>query len=112
MFIEDFYKLQELNEDERRVLSRDVSCDYLPTIQEYKKQLTNSGFIDIKMIDKTESWINFVNERMKDFSQHRSNHVDKHDLDVVDGLEDFYKKMAGLYNGGNLGGLRIIAKNW
>jgi cyclopropane fatty-acyl-phospholipid synthase-like methyltransferase len=111
MFIEDFYKLNEMEMEELKILSTDIYCDYLPSFQEYKKQLIDCGFTEIELIDKTDNWKKFVNERRDDFSRHREDQIKKHDVDIVDDLEDFYIKMALLYNGGNLGGLRVLAKN-
>jgi SAM-dependent methyltransferase len=111
MFIEDFYKLNEMEMEELKILSTDIYCDYLPTSQEYKKQLIDCGFTEVELIDKTDNWKKFVNERRDDFSRHREDQIKKHDVEIVDDLEDFYIKMALLYNGGNLGGLRVLAKN-
>jgi len=110
MFIEDFYRCGGFNEEETKILSEDVYCDYLPTSEEYREQLTGSGFTEVELVDKTGCWKNFVKERMEKFIESRSRHVKVHNVEIVKELEDFYKKMSQLFDSNNLGGLRIIAK--
>lgn len=110
MFIEDFYKIKEFKKEEIKVLSNDIACEYLPNLAEYKKQLIESGFKKIKLFDKTDSWKTFVKERKEKFIQTRESQIKIHDKITVDELEDFFSKMSWLFEGGNLGGLRIIAK--
>lgn len=110
IFIEDFCRFDEFDEKETDILSGDVYCLYLPTSEEYGKQLAENGFTDIELIDKTDSWKNFVRERMEKFIENRNRHINIHNIEIVEELEDFYKKMSQLFEGGKLGGLRIIAK--
>jgi cyclopropane fatty-acyl-phospholipid synthase-like methyltransferase len=110
MFIEDFCKRSEFDVEETKVLSRDISCVYLPTSEEYKKLLIESGFPTVKLTDKTDCWKNFVEERMENFIENRNHQIEIHNIEIVEDLEDFYEKMAWLFEGGNLGGLRITAK--
>ena len=110
MFIEDFYKRGEFDKEEAKVLSEDLYCAYLPTSEEYKEQLNENGFTEIELIDKTDCWKNFVRERMEKFIENRNRHVKIHNAEIVGDLEDFYKKMAQLFDGNNLGGLRVTVK--
>ena len=110
MFVEDLCKCNEFDEEETKILSEDVYCTYLPTLEEYRKQLIENGFTVVELIDKTDCWKNFVKERMEKFIQNRNRHINIHDIKIVEELEDFYKKIYCLFSGGNLGGLRIIAK--
>jgi cyclopropane fatty-acyl-phospholipid synthase-like methyltransferase len=110
MFIEDFYKRGEFNKEEVKVLSEDIYCSYLPAREQYKKQLVENGFRKVELTDKTDCWKNFVRERMEKFIKNRNHHIRVQNIKIVEGLEDFYKKMSWLFAGNNLGGLRIIAK--
>ena len=47
---------------------------------------------------------------MEKFIENRNRYISIHDIEIVEELEDFYKKMSRLFDGGNLGGLRIIAR--
>ena len=62
------------------------------------------------MTDKTASWRNFVKGRMESFIENRSRHIDIHKVEIVEELEDFYEKIFRLFDGGNLGGLSIMAE--
>ena len=110
VFVEDFCRFDEFDEKETDILSGDVYCLYLPTSEEYGKQLAENGFTDIELVDKTDSWKNFVRERMEKFIENRNRNISIHDIEIVEDLEDFYKKISQLFEGGKLGGLRIIAK--
>lgn len=109
MFIEDYYQGKKFTDDELKVLSRDVSCVYLPTWEDYKKQLIYGGFTNVELTDKTDCWKSFVEERLEKFIQTRNQQIETHNQEIADDLEDFYRKVAWLFEGGNLGGLRIIA---
>jgi cyclopropane fatty-acyl-phospholipid synthase-like methyltransferase len=110
MFIEDFYKINEFSEKEIRVLDYDISCVYLPSKEEYIKQLISNGFMNVNFYEKTKSWKTFVKERKNRFIENHESQIKTHDEKIVDELEDFYKKMDWLFDGDNLGGLRIIAE--
>jgi len=109
MFIEDFCKLGEFDQEETRILSEDVQCSYLPTSEEYKKQLIENNFTEVELIDKTDCWNNFVRERVDKFVKNRNRYTGIHGIEITEEIEDFYKKMLQLFNNGNLGGVRIIA---
>lgn len=110
IFIEDYYQGSEFNHEELQVLSQDVSCIYLPTWEEYRKQLICGGFRKVELTDKTDCWKNFVEERLEKFIKTHNHQIETHNPEIADDLEDFYRKVAWLFKGGNLGGLRIIAK--
>jgi SAM-dependent methyltransferase len=109
IYIEDFYQRNEMSLEEKKVLSIDICCDYLPTGDQYKKQLMKNDFINIELNDKTKEWTTYVRERYEKFVKDRRRQIEIHNIPIVEDLEDFYKKMAWLFQNGNLGGLRIIA---
>lgn len=110
MFIEDFYKRGEFDKEELRILSEDVYCNYLPTLEEYRVQLTTNGFSIIEFTDMTERWSLFVKERFNKFIENRERHIKVNGIEIVEGLEDFYQKIVRLFNGRKLGGVRIVAQ--
>jgi cyclopropane fatty-acyl-phospholipid synthase-like methyltransferase len=110
IFIEDFCKRGEFSQEEAVILCNDVQCPYLPTPEEYKKQLMENNFTEVELIDKTDCWKDFVRGRLEKFIQNRSRYERIHGIEVTDDLEDFYQKILQLFDNGNLGGLRIIAE--
>ena len=113
ILIEDFYKRGKLSPEETRILSEDVYCDYLPTLEEYTIQLLESGFIEVRIDDKTRLWADFVKERLQNFVVNRTRHLQVHGAEIVEALEIFYQRMCQLFAGGHLGGAQLIAeKPW
>ena len=73
-------------------------------------RLRDAGFTALTLSDETESWSAFVAERLAAFRRGRARQVAVHGAELVDALDDFYATVAALYAGGNLGGVRIVAR--
>ena len=58
----------------------------------------------------TASWTTFVNGRLAAFRAAADRHIRVHGREIVAGLDDFYAAMDRLYQGGNLGGARVLAR--
>ena len=110
ILIEDFYKRGELSPEETRILSEDIFCDYLPSLEEYRSQLLESRFIEVRIIDKTRLWADFVNVRLQQFVENRQRHLRVHGPEIVEALEIFYQRVSQLYASGHLGGAQLIAE--
>ncbi len=110
LFVEDFCAQGVLDEQERGLLSKDVYCAYLPTAEEYLAQLAANGFTDVAYTDMTASWTTFVRKRMESYVTNRARHIERHGNEIVEDLEGFYTTMSRLFAGGNLGGVRIVAR--
>lgn len=110
ILIEDFYKRGELSPEETRILSEDIYCNYLPTLEEYRSQLLEGRFIEVRIVDKTRLWADFVNERLRQFVENRQHHLQVHGPEIVEALEIFYQRVSQLYASGHLGGAQLIAE--
>jgi hypothetical protein len=82
----------------------------LPSAAEYEAQLRTAGFGDIQVEDVTEQWTGFTGSRLEAFRAGRERNVTVHGLDIVDGLDDFYSTVAGLFSDGVITGLKIVAR--
>jgi len=109
LYIEDFSRLGTFSQTEQRDLEKKIYCEYLPTPDEYVDQVATAGFCDIQTADMTASWTHFVRTRLDAFRAARDRNLRVHGDTTVDGLDDFYATMRSLYEGGNLGGLRLVA---
>jgi len=109
VFFEDYYKLGEFSSEDAKILRDDVQCPYLPTVEEYMRQLRENGFVNVKLEDKTACWSDFVKDRVGKFIKNRGRYAELNGNEVADGMEDFYKKVLQLFLNGNLGGARITA---
>jgi cyclopropane fatty-acyl-phospholipid synthase-like methyltransferase len=109
IYLEDFTKLTEPAPAEWDALRVKVQCPYLPTPAEYVAQLEAAGFVDVHLEDVSEAWTAFTGERLAGYRAARDRNVRVHGEAVVDGLDDFYATVAGLYATGVLGGALVGA---
>lgn len=109
MFVEDFGRLRALTDAEAEALRIKVQCPYLPTEADYAVALKSAGFTSVKLHDVTGSWREFTSERLQMFRNNRKRNVAIHGHDLVDGLDDFYATVAGLFQIGAISGLKITA---
>ncbi len=108
LYIEDFTCKAPFTADEIRTLQGKVYCHYVPTENEYLDQLGAAGFTDVECVDMTASWSEFVTARRDGYRADDTRLREVHGDSVVDGLNDFYDAVVGLFQGGHLGGARII----
>ena len=110
IFIEDYYCKSPFSDSEIKSLAEDVYSKDLPTKEEYISHLKACGFDNIQFIDKTSEWTAYVNERVGAFIANRQHFENLHGEACYLGLLHFYEAVAKLFNGHNLGGVRIIAE--
>lgn len=110
LFIEDFSKRGDFSDQERTDLETKIYCSYVPTQDEYIEQVAAAGFTDIQADDMTEPWTRFVRGRLDGFRAARKRNLRVHNEAIVAGLDDFFSTMTSLYEGGNLGGIRLVAR--
>jgi cyclopropane fatty-acyl-phospholipid synthase-like methyltransferase len=109
LYVEDFTKRSEPSVAQWADLRLKVQCPYLPTAAEYARQVAAAGFRELAVEDMTAAWTAFTHERLTAFRAGRDRSVDIHGAELVDGLDDFYATVAGLYASGVLGGVRLVA---
>ena len=110
LYIEDFTLRREPTAHEAEALRDRVQCSYLPPLATYVEQLEAAGFEQVEADDMTDSWRAFTAERLDAFRAARPRHLAVHGPAIVDGLDEFYGTVAGLYGSGVLGGARIVAR--
>jgi cyclopropane fatty-acyl-phospholipid synthase-like methyltransferase len=108
IFCEDFFHTEPLTDEEQQLLRDVVSCSHVPSQLEWETQLSTAGFTDIKIIDMTEAWRDFVMLRHDDFVSARERNLRVHGEELTRQLEHMYATVAKLFSG-NLRGARIIA---
>ena len=110
LFVEDLCSRFAFNAGEEQILREKLYAKSLPTPAQYCAELNRAGFEVMEMTDMQESWRLFTAERLAAFRAARERHVALHGEDLFRALEDFYAAVAALFAGGNLGGLRIVAR--
>ncbi|MCJ1480761.1 hypothetical protein MMC06_000916 [Schaereria dolodes] len=107
IYLEDFYNIislphnePQLTEDERHKLRKIVKCYNIPTASSYVAEMRAAGFKDIQFEDVSAQWTSLLQDRAKKYKavEHRNS-----DLEVL------YDTMVELFEGGNLGGVRVTA---
>ncbi len=110
MYVEDFGRTREPSPVEADMLRVKVQCPYLPTSTGYEADLRTAGFDTISIHDVTQDWTGFTVERLAQFRANRHRNERVHGKDLVDGLDDFYATVSGLFVGGAISGLKIVAR--
>ena len=109
-FCEDFIRIANLTDEESKILQRDVYCHDLSTIDEYKTQFIQANFQLIQLVDLSEQWKTFTIDRLENFRRNKQHLLEIHGDEVYHRLEYFYSAIVKLFNGGHIGGIRIIAQ--
>lgn len=110
LFVEDFYARSAFTPSEVGSLDRDVYCKDLPTRESYIQATEAAGFDDIEFFEMTTEWTDFVTERRNIFVTNRERFTDTHGKSSYEGLIHFYNAVVALFEGGNLGGVRLVAR--
>ncbi len=109
LYIEDFGRNRNATAAETEALAIKVQCPHVPTPEEYRSDLSGAGFAAVQLIDATADWTSFTASRLAAYRAARDRNVTIHGAEVVDGLDDFYATVAGLFSGGFIAGLKITA---
>ncbi|MDH3715863.1 MAG: methyltransferase domain-containing protein [Gammaproteobacteria bacterium] len=109
IYVEDYFARGTLTDCEREILVREVFCEHVPDMDEYRAELRAAGFENLELIDMSEAWAVFVQERWSGFRAMRERNMRLHGAEIIDGLEEFYSAVVELFAGGNLGGIRFVA---
>ncbi|HMB38216.1 MAG TPA: methyltransferase domain-containing protein [Wenzhouxiangellaceae bacterium] len=110
IYIEDFFRRGPLTAGEVETLATDVYCTELLSADHYRRAMENAGFQDVELIDMSADWTAFVAQRRQSFASDRVRFVHLHGPATFGKLDAFYQSMQHLFEGGNLGGLRITAR--
>lgn len=109
-YAEDFFRLGTFTTEELATLQQDVYCSSLPTESEYRASLTQAGFEVLKFEDLTADWTLYAATRVASMESNRESFVKLHGIDIYQGMHYFYSKVKDLFAGGNLGGVRVVAR--
>jgi len=109
-YAEDFYDKGNLTSSEKTILSDEVFCSYLPSLSTYTSDLVSAGFQVVEAEDVTTDFMDYTRSRVNLFETNRDDLIRIHREDTVTRLKYFYSVVRDLYEGGNLGGIRILVK--
>ena len=88
----------------------DVYCHTLPSLETYTKQLESAGFEVAEIDDRTNEWKAITAKRVQEWDARQEEIANLAGESVYADMGTFYRSIAELYEGGNLGGLTIVAR--
>jgi cyclopropane fatty-acyl-phospholipid synthase-like methyltransferase len=110
VYVEDYFERGMLTDAEKTLLSREVYCDHVPSMNDYQCELEQTGFRNIEIVDMSDSWTRFVESRLAGFRKSNERNIELHGTEIVDGLGQFYSTIVALFQAGNLGGISLTAR--
>jgi cyclopropane fatty-acyl-phospholipid synthase-like methyltransferase len=108
LYIEDLCQLGPLSIQDRDALQTIVHANTLTSLDAYASDLR--GFTDIIATDLTPDWAPFAAERLAAWRANRAAYAAVHGEGAWAAQELFYATIARLYEGGGLGGARLVAR--
>ncbi|CAF0797295.1 unnamed protein product [Didymodactylos carnosus] len=109
-YCEDFIRLGNLTQEEKQILKHDVYCRYIPTAEEYAQQLNENGFSVVETESLTDDWTLVTKQRLEQFEATMDHQLQVHGKEIYERLKFFYEKIVELFQGGHVGGIRIVAQ--
>jgi SAM-dependent methyltransferase len=109
-YVEDLYARQPMTAAEDETMRHSLFANTVTDRDGYVVELEAAGFTDIDFQDHSTRWGGFCAERLAGFRSVREQKISTHGAEVVAALDAFYQTMCDLFDGGNLGGVRVSAK--
>ena len=109
IYVEDYFARAPLTHAEQKNLAMHVYCERVPSMDDYRFELNEAGFANIRLVDVSEPWTQFVIDRLAKFEAARERNLNLHGAKTVDGLTEFYTTVVDLFKAGNLGGIKFTA---
>ena len=110
MMAADFFARRPLTKKERKILTDEVWCRYLPSEDCYKRDLEKAGFTIFEWSDCTQLWREYTRNRVERFTNEKEQTISVIGADTFERLLVFYSAVADLFEGGNLGGIRFVVE--
>ena len=110
IYIEDLCQRGPLSPQDRSDLQTIVHANTLTGLDAYASDLRNAGFVDVADTDLTPDWAPFAAERLAAWHANRAAYASVHGDGAWSAQELFYATIARLYQGGGLGGARLVAE--
>lgn len=111
IYVEDLYARRPLTEAQSDVMQHALFANTVTDRDGYLAELEAAGFQDVEFEDHSDSWGAFCTDRLEGFRAVRDQKVASHGVEVVDALDGFYQTICDLFDSGNLGGVRLTARN-
>lgn len=108
--IEDFVREGAFTASEQYVLDEVIHAPSVQSVETYVNLLESVGFEVTEALSLTETWRPFTAERERAFSANESENRAWYGDDIFEKRQAFYRHIAELFAGGNLGGVRLLGR--
>ena len=108
LLVEDMYD-RGLSAAEKAQLKVDVFANALPSRGAYEAAIAAAGFVGCEWTDLMATWTAFTSDRLAEYVAAEPRHVRVHGRPTYDSQKHFYTSVAGLFEGGHLGGVKFVA---
>ena len=109
-YVEDLCMRAPFAADDLRDLRDVVYGISVTSIEVYAKDFRAAGFIDVTTTDLTGDWAPYAADRLAKWRANHAAYARVHGEGAYAAQEKFYTVIAGLYQSGSLGGVRLIAR--
>ncbi|MEM7123937.1 MAG: methyltransferase domain-containing protein [Pseudomonadota bacterium] len=110
LYVEDLFGRGDFTADETVLVRDKLYGQSLPRLNVYGAHLADAGLTDIRLDDLSDDWAGFTRQRNIAYRADRERHVALHGEETVTELAAFYDTVDQLFQGGNLGGVRAVAR--
>ena len=110
VYIEDLCQRVPFSEADLLDVRNTLHGISMTSAEEYERDFRNAGFSTVALIDMTGRWAAFCARRAAAWQEAHARHVRVHGEDTHSRLERFFLTVTRLFDGGSLGGLRIVAR--
>ncbi len=110
-FVEDFTMRAPFAAPALRDLRETVFAITVTGVDDWVADLEAAGFVDVSATDMTEEWQLFVTARLAAWRGNRDAYVRVQGEGAYAAQEKFYAAVARLFEGGSLGGVRLVARH-
>lgn len=109
--IEDFALIgKQFTEEEDTQLKSVVSAVTVTSSDQYIADLESAGFVDVQAVDMSVGWTKWGRARYEEYVANRETTVAMHGEALFNERSAFYKVIADLFSGGNLGGVCLTGR--
>jgi cyclopropane fatty-acyl-phospholipid synthase-like methyltransferase len=109
--IEDFAQVgASFTAEEERQLKTGVHAHCVTPVSEYIGALEAAGFVDVEAEDLTKPWAEWSLARYESYVASKDDTVKMHGEALYSERSAFYKVVSDLFQGGNLGGVRLTGR--
>ena len=109
LYAEDLFSLGEFTRSERHELETMLFGNSVHSRKNYIANVEQAGFSSVQFDDQTDDWCQFVDIRIKAHVANFESYSQIHSPEMAETIKIFYDSVSGLFNGGNLGGVRVKA---